>query len=242
MWAIVPHEVLVTPLLISPEAIGDLLIAGGREVQIPVADCHHSLRCLQTHVLVGGVPHLRRPTRRGHWHGEHHPCGLLCSNDLAGCPGSRPGGDSIVHDHDGTTGALEGLPSMTESVGIALHLGACLPLHLGELAGRETGEANRDVVDEARPCLTDGSQGQLGLTGKAELAYHDDVQWRVECDRHLVGHWYTATGKTADDQVLRSKVLDRSSQTSSGVDAVGEPHIVLQVVGRLGLEPRTEGL
>ena len=62
----------------------------------------------------------------------------------------------------------------------------------------------------------------LRLVGYAEPAYHDHIQWRLQCLGDLKRHGNTASWESQHHHIVPAKVADQAGQLPPGIDSIRE--------------------
>ena len=143
--------------------------------------------------------------RRGR-HGDDEPPRTAAAHRLGRRPHRRPGGETVVDEHDHAVAQVGRRAVAAVRTLAALELD---PLPLRHLLDHVVAEAQLPdelLVEHARSAARDCPHRQLGLPRMAELADEEDVERCSERPRDLARHGHTAARQAEDDDVRAAGV------------------------------------
>ena len=216
------------------EAGHDLLVRRLVEVAVGHPDAEERLDGADADQLIGHPGQLLCPPSRRDGDGQHDAGRPLGPDHLTRGASGRAGRDPVIdHDH-GTAREARPRPVVSEAQSPTVELDSLASLDHRELCLADTGGFDHLGVDDARPVFADRPHGQLRFERHAELAYEDDVEWRVEGQCDLQGHRDTAAGQPDDDDIGAAEALQPPREDPPGLGTIREHLLHLRVQGPHG--------
>src|ERR1700730_404593 len=201
------------------EDLPDLLVGGRREVLVPEPDGVEGLRGRSADHAVDFAGQLVASLGRGDGHGDDDLPRPLPAERFDGCAHRCPGGEAIVDEHyrpPRDLGRWAPVPIQALALVQLLHRPFERPveLFLGHLPD-ERGIDEDDASGGDRP------HRELLVAGKADLANHEDVEWRTEAPCHRLRHRYASARQCENEEVSRpAQVFERVRELFARVAAV----------------------
>lgn len=204
------------------EAGDDLLVGGGGEVCVELADGSEGLRLNDRDELVGHLADAVDPPGCGDRRGEDDASSALSVGHLAGGPGRGAGGDPVVDDDHGAP-CERGPGATTAEMGRgALERGSSVGFGGRELGRGHVGSSQHLAVQHAHASLSDGAHGELGLAGRAQLVDDDYIEGSVEGCGDLERNRYATARESDNDWRLGAHVFKAGGQRPPRGGAIRE--------------------
>jgi hypothetical protein len=138
--------------------------------------------------------------------------------------GGRAGRDAVVdHDHDAVVDG-DHRPLTAKRARAAVEFGSLSRFDCGDVIGRHASQAQHVVIQHAHAAFPDRAHRQFRLRRHTEFAHDDDVEWRVERPRHLVGDRDPAARQREHDGPFVAKVQQARREPPAGIGAIAEHH------------------
>jgi hypothetical protein len=208
----------------ASQARGNLCVCRLPEIVVELADREEGWRGRHADLLVGVVADPGLPPGGRDRHGQHDPRRAESPGYLARGPGRRAGGYAVVDDYGDPAAERPPLPAAAVAQRAALDLLAFALLGGRELTWRGDGVPYGLRVHHPHTVFADGTERELGLEWRTELAHDDDVQRGAEGVRDLGGNWHPAARQAEHDNVAARQVREPGSQLLASVGAIFEQH------------------
>ncbi len=135
----------------------------------------------------------------------------------------RARGQAVVHHDDGSSQHGDWLARAAEQGAAPLDFSLGLFRHRVDLFPAEFALPNQGRVQDAYSSFGDGTQGELGLPGDAQLANQANVEFGPQCVGDLAGDGDTAPRQPDDEEVLfLAERLQLNGQQLSGVASIAK--------------------
>ena len=161
-------------------------------------------------------------TGGGDGDGGHDFSRLAMGQGLDGGAHRGAGGQAVVDQEDCASPDWCGWASAAEKLGAMSEFTLLLTRDLSDSILVQPLLGDDFLVDDLDTALGDGTEGQFGLAGNAELAYQPDVEGRIQSAGDLAGDGYSSPGETEYQGIDSLQLSEHVSEQRSGVAAVAE--------------------
>jgi len=160
--------------------------------------------------LVDQVAELIAGLLGGHWNGDHDPGRVVPANRLRRRPYRRARGEAVVDEDERLPGQV-GRPAISAVCSLPtpelLDLGGNCARELLLLDAEPLQEV---LVEDEHASGSDRSHRELLVSGKAELAHHEDIERRAERLRQLVRDGHAAARQAEDNDIVPAGVVPQA--------------------------------
>ena len=157
-----------------------LVVARLIEIRIELSDRAERRRRPEAGDVVGDLAEPRDRARRAHRHGGHDGRRALLPDGADRREEGRSGRHAVVHDDHRAAFQTRRRPLPAVGAVAALELRGLAGLDVAETGGRDAERPDQIFVENFDAPRGDRSDGELFLSGSAELPYDEDVERRAE--------------------------------------------------------------
>src|SRR5208337_1434754 len=228
-------------LHIRAEEADNVGILDLREVLVELADGPEVDRSKHADDVIAAAADVRKPTERGHGHGNDQLVRVLRLNGLQ--RGNHRGacGDPVVgNDHRPVHDRCTGTHCAEKSLA-PFDLPELIALLFGQILGRQLQGLPGAGFEVDLTVLSDGTDSQFGLERGAELSREHDIELGPQLTRQDGADRHPASGNRQDNWVVEWVTLEPLHQQVGGILAVAkhdDPPSKLSMSRASGCPPR----
>src|SRR5208337_984552 len=193
--------------------------------------------------VIAAAADVRKPTERGHGHGDDQLVRLLRLNRLQRGDHRRARGDPVVgNDHRPVHDRCTGTHCAEKSLA-PFDLPELIALLFGEVLVRQLEGLPGAGFEVDLTVLGNGADSQFGLERGAELAREHDIELGPQLARQYSANHHSASGDRQDNWVVEWAALEPLHQQVGGIRAVAEhdgPPSRMLLPGAVGSPPRCD--